>query len=561
MIQAYRVRTVLIFFIFCAIYGIILCNLLLVQIKQRTYFTHLGQQQHELVITTPPPRATILDRTGKRLLALNKDSIAAFLLPRQLEQPQKVRAFLTQHFPSALSRLEQHASSCFLFIKRRLSPQEIDLIQKSGLHDIKLLAEPSRFYPNEATACLIGVTDIDNAGLFGIELACNDQLAGKATTYCLERDSHNTYLKKEIKVPGIPGQSVTLTIDSDLQFLAYEELKKTITHFNAKQGGAIIIDPESGDVLAMVNYPSFDPNNITNLDIEKTKNTCVSDCYELGSVIKVCAAMAALEHGVVTPDELIDCKGIKTAYIDGRKINTWKAHDIIPFEQVIAQSNNIGIAQVAQRIGAPLYDYYMRLGFGNKTGLGLPGEQKGFVNTPDNWSKQSVISLSYGYEISATLLQLARAFSLIANGGYLVQPRIVASAANGLDKVTINGRTWVDDSNSLSLKGQPQFSQSTITTIQSILEKTTLEGIVKKAAVQGYRVMSKTGTANLLENNQYNLDRNLYTCAGIVQKDNYKRVLVVFVKEAAQKDLYASTVAAPLFERIAEKTIIHEKIL
>ena len=547
MIQAYRVRTVLIFFIFCAIYGIILCNLLLVQIKQRTYFTHLGQQQHELVITTPPPRATILDRTGKRLLALNKDSIAAFVLPRKLEQPQKVREFLNQHFPSALPRLEQHTSSCFLFIKRRLNPQEIEVIQKSGLLDIKLLAEPSRFYPNDATACLIGVTDIDNAGLFGIELACNDQLAGKATTYCLERDSHNTYLKKEIKVPGMPGQSVTLTIDSDLQFLAYEELKKTIAAFNAKQGGAIIMDPESGEVLAMVNYPSFDPNNTTNLEIEKTKNTCVTDCYELGSVIKVCAAMAALEHGVVTPDELIDCKGIKTAYIDGRKINTWKAHDIIPFEQVIAQSNNIGIAQVAQRIGAPLYDYYMRLGFGNKTGLGLPGEQKGFVNTPDNWSKQSVISLSYGYEISATLIQLARAFSLIANGGYLIQPRIVAS----VNAAYIN----------VNKEQKPQFSQSTLTTIQSILEKTTLEGTAKKAAVQGYRVMSKTGTANLLENNQYNPDRNLYTCAGIVQKDNYKRVLVVFVKEAAQKDLYASTVAAPLFERIAEKTIIHEKIL
>lgn len=510
---------------------------------QRTYFAHLGQQQYELTLTTPPPRAPIFDKTGARMLAMNKDSIAAFLLPRQLEEPQKVKQFLKKHFPQALARLNSHNNTYFTYIKRRLTPAEIRLIEASKLEDIKLLNEPSRYYPLDAAAPVVGITDIDNNGLFGVELVNNALLAGSPTIYCLERDARcNRYFKKEVKLEGNQGTPVTLTIDSDLQFLAHEAVKDAVNKFNAKEGAALIMNPENGDILAMVNYPSYDPNNIAHVSQELTKNKCLTECYELGSVIKVCAAMAALEEGVVTPDELIDCKGVKTAYIDGRKINTWRAHDIIPFEQVVAQSNNIGIAQVAQRIGPKLYDHYTRLGFGQKTALGLPGEQKGFVNPPNNWSKQSVISLSYGYEITATLLQLARAFSLIANGGYLIQPRMIASTTS------VN-------------KGTQQFSDPTLITIQNILEKTTLEGTARKAAIQGYRVMSKTGTANVLEGNHYNPDRNLYTCAGIVQKDDYKRVIVVFIKEAAQRDLYASTVAAPLFERIAEKTVIHEKVL
>ena len=155
-----------------------------------------------------------------------------------------------------------------------------------------------------------------------------------------------------------------------------------------------------------------------------TKNTVVTEAYELGSVFKICVALAALEEGVVTPDELIDCKNTKTTFIDGRKINTVHEAGIIPFEEVIAQSNNIGIAQVAQRLGTKIYDHYPRLGFSKKSGIPFPGENKGFINPPNKWSKQSIISLSYGYEVSANLLQLARAFSIIANGGYWIDPRI-----------------------------------------------------------------------------------------------------------------------------------------
>jgi cell division protein FtsI/penicillin-binding protein 2 len=342
-----------------------------------------------------------------------------------------------------------------------------------------------------------------------------------------------------------------------LQFLAHEILAETVEKFNAKEGAVIIMDPETGHILAMTNIPTFNPNNFKDSDIGITKNRAVTETYELGSVFKICSALAALEEGVVTPEELIDCKNTKTAYIDGRKINTTHEAGVIPFEEVIATSNNIGIAQVAQRLGAKLYDHYRHLGFGIKTGIPFPGENKGFINPPHQWSKQSIISLSYGYEVSANLLQLARAFSIIGNGGYWVDPQLVIDPKHILSSTQCVSK----EQNERTHKGKKLYSDASIEIVQNMLEKTTAKGTARKAHIQGYRVMCKTGTANMLENGQYNPDRNIFTCAGIIQKDSYKKVIVVFIKEAAQKDLYASTVAAPLFEQIAEKILIKDRII
>ena len=537
MTSLYKSRSILAFLCFGALYVALAFNLLCIQIIRRNYYISLGEKQYTVHVTTWSPRAPIFDRTGKQLLAMNKDSLAAFILPRQLEDRAALKKFLKKHFPKAAQRLDQSKKSYFMYVKRRLSPSERELIEKSGIKDIKFLNEPSRFYPIPATGPLIGITDIDNKGLFGIELQYQSSLAGKPSTFQLEKDarSGNFYFNKETKIKGTEPEPLTVTIDATLQFLIYEAVKDTIERFGALEGGVIVLNPTTGEIIAMASAPSFDPNNTHEIPMDLTKNKMVTEAYELGSVIKVCAAMAAIEEGVVTPDELIDCKNAKTAYVDGRKINTVKEHGIIPFWQVIAQSNNIGIAQVAQRVDITLYDYYRKLGFGQKTGINVPGEQKGFINHPDNWSKQSIISLSYGYELSATLLQLARTFCLIANGGHLITPQLIKN-------------------NEYIHLGPQLFKTSTITIIQNMLEKTTLEGTAKKAAIKGYRVMSKTGTANLIDSNGlYNHNRNIFTCAGIIQKGNYQRVIVAFVKEAAQKNVYASTVAAPLSEKLPRR--------
>ncbi len=542
MTQNFKIRVMLIFLFFCFCYVIVLGNLIYIQLIQHNFFSQLASKQYQLTVTTLPPRGLLLDRNGK-FLAINKDSIAAFILPRQLENRSQLTTFLKQYFPAALERLKHHGQSHFLYVQRKLTPEQISLIQRHGIVDIKFLKEPSRFYPLSQAASLIGLTDIDNKGLFGLELQFDQLLAGTPSVVNLEKDarSGHFYFTKETTKEGSQSKSLSLTVDSDIQFLAHEALKETVTKYQAQAGGVIVMDPETGEILAMVNFPGFDPNNFNGSDLSITKNMCLTETYELGSVFKICSALAALEEKVVTIDELIDCKNCKTAFIDGRKINTVYEAGLIPFEEVIAQSNNIGIAQVAQRLGNKLYDHYCKLGFGKKTNIPFPGENKGVVNPPHSWSKQSIISLSYGYEVSANLLQLARAFSIIANGGYWINPCITCN-----DKHT---------------KEKKIYSDEVIAITQNLLERTTAQGTARKAQIKGYRVMCKTGTANMLENGHYNPDRNIFTCAGIVEKDSYKKVIITFIKEVKQKDLYASIVAAPLFEQIAEKILIKDRII
>ena len=539
-----RFNSALIFFSFCTLYMIILFNLFLIQIWNRTFFSSLGTHQYQLTITQLPLRAPIYDRNGTaQPLAVNKECVSAFIIPNKLAHKEQLSQFLQEHFPKAHKQLQEKQNKAFMYVKRRLSPQEIQLIKEEECEDIHLLSEASRFYPLLCAAPVIGFTDIDNKGLAGIELHCNQDLTGKASTCCLEKDARSGcfYFKKELKHAGTESKPTQLTIDSNLQFLVDEELASTMKQYNAKEGAALIMDPATGEILSIVSRPYDDPNS-GSFDISNLKPRGITESYERGSVMKVFAALAALEEQVVTPQEIIDCKNSKTCIIDGRTINTLKAHGQIPFADVIAFSNNIGIAQVAKRLNEKLYDHYTRIGFGTKTGIALPGEQAGLINHPSNWSKQSIISLSYGYEISSTLLQLGCAFSMIANDGHPITPKIV------LDGIPQEIR-------------DPLYRPETISTIKDILRKTTKYGTGWRFQLRGYDIMSKTGTANLLENGTYNPNKNIFTCASIVEKGSYKRVIVSYIKETQTPNAHADTVAVPLQKRIAEKMIIHERVV
>ena len=544
MNSQYKVRSTFVFFMFCLLYGIILLNLYFIQIKQHEFFTRLGEKQYLVTLTQTPPRAPIYDRSGTQCLALNKDCTSAFIMPKHVGESEKLEQFLETHFPKSHERYLQRKDKNFMFVQRKLTDAQLTAIETADIKDIKLLKEPNRFYPVQAACTIVGMTNIDNKGIAGIELACNEKLAGKPTTHVLEKDARSGrfHFKKETTKQGHEGTPIQLTIDSDLQFLVHEQLKKTVDDFGAQEGSAIVMDPKTGEILAMACIPDFDPNNTQQLNIAHTKNRTVTESYELGSVMKVFAGLAALEEGAVELNETIDCKDAETAYVEGRKVNTWKAHGEIPFHDVIAFSNNIGIAQVAQRIDYKLHEHYTRLGFGTKSGIGFPGEQKGFVNPPHKWSKQSIISLSYGYEIMGTILQLAHAFSIIANDGFEVKPKLVMNSEK-------------------PPKGKQLYSPESIKAIRSTLEKTTKYGTARGAKIPGCTIMAKTGTTNILVNGKYAHDKNMFTCAGIIQKDTYKRVVVTFVRQASRSNLYAAQVAVPLFKRIAQKTLVHDRMV
>ena len=538
----HKIRTASLFFIFCLLFGIALVNLYFLQIKQHSFFVDLAKQQYACTVTTFHPRASIIDRNGIPL-ALNKETTSAFIMPRAIKEKTKLLLFLEEHFPEAAERYKKNPHAHFSYIKRKLSSEEQELLEKSSLIDIHFLHEPSRYYPLESAGSLTGITDIDNKGLFGVELLCNEQLTGTPTTAQIEKDARSGkfYFSKTTQSEGAPGISLALTIDAHLQFLVHEELLTTLEKFQAQEGAALVMDPETGDLLALASYPSFDPNNPITFQ-DTTKNRAITESYEFGSLLKTFCALAALEEHVVEYDEYIDCLNSKSAYVDGRKVNNWEALGVVPFADVIKRSNNIGIAQIAKRLDTALYEHYLRLGFGTKTGVTFPGEQSGFVMPPERWSKQSIISLSYGYEITSTLLQIARAFCIFANDGHLIVPRLIK------DKETP--------------EPQKVYSTQSINLMRTILEETTSsQGTGKKAAIHGYTTLGKTSTTNLLKNGEYDPTKNMYGFAGIIEKGDYKRVIACFVKEAQHQNLYASTVAAPLFEKIAERMLMHDKIL
>jgi cell division protein FtsI/penicillin-binding protein 2 len=534
--KEYKFKLLWIVTVFFFLFFIIFVRLFLLQIYQKDFFSCLAHEQHCATVKIDQPRATIYDRSGITPLAFNHEVSSLFILPGQLNNTQRTEHFLLNHYKDVYVRLKANPERRFLWVDRKITPQHLSFIKEQKLDDLQIINESQRFYSCCSMAQIIGFTDIDNNGLAGLELLFNKRLAGSPAVVKIEKDARaqSLYFNKVVDQKGISGQSITLTLDNTLQFLAEEELKKNINFHNAKGGSALIMEPTTGQILAMVNYPNFDPNKKGITNLEATKNNVITDCFELGSVVKAFCALAAYEERVVAYDELIDCEG-KVTFIDGFRVENWKDTGIVPFYDVIKHSSNVGIAKIAKRLGPKLYEHLRRLGFGYKTGIEFPGERSGFVNSPEHWSNSSILVMSFGYEIMASILQLGRAFCVIANGGYSVAPTLLK---NPPPVPFRPNKLYRDD------------------TIQNM--KNTLEWIGVKYPIQGYRVLGKTGTARCVKEGKYSKTAHVYTFAGIVEKDAYKRVIVTFVREPSQSNLWASGVAGTLFQRIAEKMVLYE---
>ena len=539
MSLTYKLRPTLIFFLCVALYSTVLVYLYHIQVAKHAFFAERAHQQYSVRSVVYPPRAPILDCHGK-FLALNKDSFSAFVTPCHVRDTTVLYRVLQEHFPLALEQVQTKHHQQFVYVKRRLTDQELNVIDTSGCKDIHIITEPNRFYPSACAANVVGITNIDDQGIAGVELIYNDQLSGKPSTSFIERDARSGkfHFSKHVEREQVKSIPIQLTLDANLQFLVQEELERHAQRHGSVEGGAVVMDPETGAIFAIASYPTYDPNHPEMIAPETTKCTPITQVYEFGSVMKTFCALAALEQGCVTEDEPIDCMSRKTVVFEGRRINT-VPHSVLgiaPFKEVIKKSNNIGIAKVAKRMSTALYDHYRRLGFGSKTGIVFPGEQSGMVVPPKDWSKQSIISLSYGYEIATSLLQLVRAFAVFSNGGRLIKPRLCLEEP-------------IDVS-------QPLYSVHTLQVMRDIIQQTTGQ----YAYLDGYLCFGKTGTANLIENGIYNKDKNLFCFVGAVEKDGYKRIIGCYLKESRMKNVYAATVAAPLFQALAEKVVLNDHV-
>lgn len=531
-----KIKLIVVFLFFIFLYLIIFVRLLYLQVFRVDFYSSLASRQYLVELKLEPPRGAIFDRY-KIPLVINKDATSSFIIPSNLLERERTLDFLKTSFPSVFQTLTSKPHKKFLWVKRRLSKQEFEDLKNLNLKDLNFIAEPQRFYPFKSLSQLIGFTDIDNNGCSGLEYEFNSILKGRPSIVEAEKDARSSkfYFKKATKKQGSSGKPIGLTIDSKLQSLAEDELMETINKFEAQSGAVLIMNPSNGEILAMVNYPFFDANSDLIQDLEATKNITISDCYEFGSVIKTFCALAALEDKAVTLDEIIDCEG-KEAYFGSFKVENWKAADSVPFYEVIQRSSNVGVAKVAMRLGKKYYDYLLKLGFTKKTNIELPAERDGYITPPNQWSKSSVIVLSFGYEISATMMQLCRAFGIIANDGFRVDPTIIKKDRKAL------------------IQNERLFSRDGINQIKFILE-----GIGAKYPLDGFRILGKTGTARLIEDGHYSTTKHVYTFCGIVEKGDYKRVIVTFIKEPKRANLWASEVSAPLFRNIAKRMVMYER--
>lgn len=546
--QYSKMRLRIVFLICMMFYIIIAMRLVFLQIGAHLFFVDLGSRQYHVREIQRPMRGVIYDRNHIPL-AMNMSVMSAYITPATLRYSDAVNNFLQEYFPDAYERLQNHKNDHFFYIGRQLSASKAECIRQAqlsdrSLSDIVLVPESTRYYCVPHCGHVVGITTVDHHGSFGLERDYDTHLAGTPTTFALQKDARcaqRYYFDKQCMQQGLHGKPLYTTLDSTVQCIAYEELERSIKQFNAQEGMVIIMDPQSGDIIAMVSYPDFDANDRLNLVMDYTRNKCVSETYEFGSVMKVFMALAALAEGIVQPDTMINCFGATELLWHGMKLTTWKAHGILTFSEVIQYSNNIGTAQVAVQLQERLYEHYLRCGFGKKTGL-FPYEETGHVTHPSTWCTQSLASLSYGYEIRATLLQLACAWCMIATGGKKVIPRIVYDPSSVLQTNPV----------------EQLYDPEIIASLRSILAATIKQGTARHADISGYALIGKTGTANLLIDGVYDKKRNIYTFSGAIHHGDYQRVVVTCVKDASSGKLYASTVAAPLFERIVERMLMYD---
>jgi len=535
MIRDYKPRVILVFIAFLILYSVIIVRLFLLQVSQKDFFKQLAQGQYQVELSITPPRGLIYDRYD-RIIAFNKESPSAFVLPKEFNDPDEINPFLQKHFEDVYKKINYGPVRYFFWLDRKLSSEKFNEYKMFNMQDIHFVNEPVRFYPYQHLAHVLGFVNIDNQGIAGLELEFNKKLGGEPKVVKLQKDARSKrfYFERKIEKRGQKADNLTLTIDSMLQFFASDELKLASESLHFKSGSVLIMNPDSGEILAMASYPSFDPNQRYIKDLDITKNRVVTECFEFGSVIKAFLALAALEEGAVTPEEEIDCQG-KVAFIDGFRVENWKSVNIVPFYDVIKNSSNVGVAKVAKRLGPKYYEHLRRVGFGEKTGICFPGEPKGFVNPPERWSRSSIFVMSFGYEIMSSVIQLGRAFSVIANGGHKITPVILK-----------------DDVGKYS-KGPKLYKDKTIEQMKFILEK-----VGSNYPVKDYKIMGKTGTARLVKGGHYSNKDHNYTFAGIVEKGDYRRVIVAFVREPDKSALWASGVAAPVFKKVAERMVMYE---
>jgi cell division protein FtsI (penicillin-binding protein 3) len=502
----------------------------------------MARDQQQKVEEIKAPRGAILDRYGQRLaMSLPAESVVVdpLRVPDLSVAADVLSKVLKVNAQDLLLKMREAVDDHrgFLWVKRKITREEAKRLRDLDLEWIEFRTESERFYPNRSLAAhVLGSVDFQEDGNGGVEQSLNDRLTGHAGEMLVTEDVQKRGFASKMQSEAEPGQDVRLTIDSRIQFVAEQELAKMVALHHAKSGSLVAMDPRTGDILAMANVPTFDPNEPAKAGNEAAReNLAVSAPFEPGSVYKVITLSSALETTRLRPESMINC-GNGSINLFGRVIHDHSRYASLSMADVLARSSNIGAINIGLQVGDKnLYDYIRRFGFGKKTGLPLPGESSGMVRPLRVWQKSSIGSVAMGHEIGVTALQLAQACTVIASGGLLLKPRLLMDAPK-IDPVRV-----LRPETAITMRGM-------------------MEGVVikpygtghKYARLIGYTSAGKTGTAQIYDNKLHQYT-HLYNASfmGFAPVTNPRIVVVVTINGTGGVVGYGGPTSAPVFREVA----------
>jgi len=520
---------------------------LIMFVEHEAYFARAKIQQikkEEIV----PKRGNIYDRMGRELaISLEKESL--FIDPLSLKSEGKIDV-LKNYVKVDAAQIERLSAKNirFLWLERKVDSAVAEKIKDLKIEGVSSVTEASRFYPKGFLAShVIGFVNIDEKGMEGLERQYDKYLRAEKTLKTVSVDAKGKKLSQG-DLRDVKGNDVFLTIDEGLQYIVEKHLDEAVKKWQASSATAIMMDPFTGEILALANRPTYDPNNLNSIkNISIIRNRAITDLYEPGSTFKIVTATAALEEGIVKPYTKFDCS---QGYIEvgGKKIKDAHRHGVLTFEEVIQKSSNVGTIKIAMMLGREkLYQYIKKFGFGEKTGIDLPGEISGYLRALQKWSGTSIGAIPIGQEIGVTALQILRAYSAIANGGYLVKPFVVSeihSPDGGILYKAVIQREKI-------------VSERTAKLMREILKKVTEEGgTATQAKLDGNNVAGKTGTAQKYDpkTHRYSKDSFVSSFVGFIPSDNPRIAMIVVIHDPKGAH-YGGVVAAPVFKAIADEAL------
>jgi len=529
-------------------------RLVYLQVSRHDNLVERARQQQQDAVDTMPQRGPLLDRQ-ERELARSVETISLFVAPDEIPDSGSVECTV-----NALSRAlgldpqgltgeitqAKAAGRRFLWVARRVEADKATKLTALNLPGLHYRSEPKRYYPNGSLAShVLGYVGLDGIGLGGLERFYNEKISGEPGKLFIEKDSRGRAYES-FEIPAKAGQTIVLTIDQSIQYKTEQALTAAVKQARAKSGTAIVLDPHTGEILALANVPTFDPNSVGDASAEARRNWALENIYEPGSTFKIVAFSAAIEKGLVKPDDKIDCQ-MGSITVAGRLIHDHHAFGTLTIAEALEKSSNVAAIKLGIRVGdATMYDYITRFGFGSRTGVELPSETVGIVRPLARWQPSSIGSIAMGQEIGVTPLQMAAAFGALANNGLRVVPHLVREIRTSTGDTLYRARP----------EERRVISPETATALRGMLEGVTIKGTAKKAQLDGYSAAGKTGTAQKIDpkTKAYSKTKHVASFVGFAPVGNPAAVIIVVVDEPAGA-YHGGDVAAPVFRAIAEQVL------